>query len=223
MGRFRTLILSGFAGVALACSAAASSAAEITVASRGSVAYVQITGLLRPGDEKVFSSRVLAFESAVVELSGLGGSTATAMQIGRTISLKGFVTVVPDGSVCASACALAWLGGRQLFKGPRALIGFRSAGGGQGPLGAYLRDLSLPGDAVAFVAGAPTAGMAWLDSELAVEVGLQVSPFDVREAAPATPAGDEEAPSDAPSRAPIQAVSETGPERTSAAIKTPAE
>lgn len=47
-----------------------------------------------------------------------GGNLMAGLEIGRAIRLKGFDTLVPDKMYCASACALAWLGGKTRWAGP---------------------------------------------------------------------------------------------------------
>src|SRR5260370_35541891 len=56
-----------------------------------------------------------------------GGSLVTGLRIGEAIRRKGFSTIVPDGRHCASACALAWLGGIERFLGTDARSGFHGA------------------------------------------------------------------------------------------------
>jgi hypothetical protein len=50
-------------------------------------------------------------DRAVVELDSNGGSLVGGMVLGRAIRAYGFATSVGEGQVCASACALAFMGG----------------------------------------------------------------------------------------------------------------
>ena len=80
--------------------------------------------------------------AALVRLESNGGSLVAGIQIGETIRLKGLQTLVPAGARCASACAMAWLGGTQRFMGPGAQIGLHlayNAKSGQGTGVALLR------------------------------------------------------------------------------------
>jgi hypothetical protein len=61
----------------------------------------------------------------------VGGSLIAGLQIGETIRLKNFSTLVPEGAQCASSCALAWLGGTRRLMGSLAQVGFHAAYDGQ--------------------------------------------------------------------------------------------
>jgi len=90
-------------------------------------AVVAVQGVLRDEDVGEFRFKVAKLSTAVVALESDGGSLLAGIRIGETIRLRGFVTVVPNGARCASACAIAWLGGAQRFMGEQALIGFHAA------------------------------------------------------------------------------------------------
>src|SRR5262249_842826 len=112
-------------------------------------AVVTVQGLLKSEDIEVFRFRVARLSKAIVAFESDGGSLIAGIRIGELIRMKGFYTVVPSGARCASACAIAWLGGAQRFMGEPALVGFHAAyrNDGTGPteagaanaiLGAYL-------------------------------------------------------------------------------------
>jgi hypothetical protein len=94
------------------------------------------------------------FPPVAVQLQFLqsdGGSVLAGIEIGEAIRLKGFQTLVVER--CASACALAWLGGTQRFMKAGAQIGFhaaydsdsrRESGVGNAMVGAYLNRIGLP-------------------------------------------------------------------------------
>jgi hypothetical protein len=82
------------------------------------------------------------------------------LEIGESIRLKAFTTFVPENARCASACALAWLGGVQRYMAPGAQIGFHAAynaksgqetGVGNALVGAYLNKIGLPYEAVIYI------------------------------------------------------------------------
>lgn len=104
-------------------------AATITMAPQNGdkPAVVAVQGVLRDEDVGEFRFKVAKLSTAVVALESDGGSLLAGIRIGETIRLRGFVTVVPNGARCASACAIAWLGGAQRFMGEQALIGFHAA------------------------------------------------------------------------------------------------
>lgn len=103
----RNLILASI----LAISPAAN-AAEITM-NHGSdgLDIVSISGTFNAGDEAVFKKIAAESDRAAVVLNSGGGNLVTGLEIGRAIRLRGFATAVPQGALCASACALTWLAG----------------------------------------------------------------------------------------------------------------
>jgi hypothetical protein len=94
-------------------------AAAITVREqtpdRPSVVVVE--GSLAAFDEDQFAIKTAPLSSAFIAFSSDGGSLLAGLRIGEAIRRKGFSTIVPDGRRCASACALAWLGGVERFIG----------------------------------------------------------------------------------------------------------
>src|SRR5262245_48702704 len=106
-----------------------SSAASIAVKSLGpeKPAVVFIVGALETADYDQFLTRIGSLSGAIVSLQSEGGKVVEGIQIGEAIRLKKFVTLVPAGSYCASACALAWLGGARRFMATTARIGFHAA------------------------------------------------------------------------------------------------
>jgi hypothetical protein len=107
---------------------------------------------------------------------------------GKIIRLRNFATLVPDNVRCASACALAWLGGAVRFMGPQAQIGFHAAyvvqggqasetGVGNALVGAYLANIGLPDSAVTYVTQASPRAMTWLNIAEAQQRGIDVSLF----------------------------------------------
>jgi dienelactone hydrolase len=73
-----------------------------------------------------------------------GGSIGTGISLGQIIRQRGFNTAVADYTTCTSACALAWLGGRERFMGTNARIGFHAAS-----VSRDNRDFSVKGTAAA--------------------------------------------------------------------------
>jgi SPOR domain len=115
-----------------------------------------------------------------------GGSLVAGIQIGETIRLNNFSTLVPDGKRCASSCALAWLGGTKRFMGPASKIGFHSAyngdtgqvtGPGNALVGAYLNKIGLPYSAVVYITSASLESMTWLSKADAEKLGIEVLLF----------------------------------------------
>jgi hypothetical protein len=174
--------------------------------------------------------------NGAVLLDSPGGNLKAGIEIGKAIRLKEFVTVVPDGALCASACALVWLGGQVRFMAPTAKIGFHSAyrvegssqivdGGANAVAGAYLNTLGLPERAIYFIANAPPAGMSWLSLEDASRYGIEVKRFDVNPHVAARPDPADASPVPKaplqPTPVPMQPVAPTVEEPSRAEPQTP--
>ena len=115
--------------LALICSASYAHAARIEVLppDANGVAFIGIYGDLALDDEKAFRKAALNIERAVVVFDSNGGNLAAGIGIGRAIRLQEYSTSVSDNGTCASACALAWLGGVQRFLPSSARVGFHLA------------------------------------------------------------------------------------------------
>ncbi len=173
----------------LACamlSAGYAQAATISVESAGSEkpAVVLVQGTLDAADGERFFAKIAPLTMAMVRFQSNGGSVVTGIQIGEMIRLKDFHTLVPPGARCASACALAWLGGTHRFMGPGARIGLHAAsdpksgqvtGVGNALLGAYLNRVGLPYSAVVYVAQARPDSVTWLSFADAKRLGIEVT------------------------------------------------
>ncbi len=114
-------------GVCLMLACGPSAPAEVVVLPGSSEPIVTVVGEILPNDFDKFRDATASITKALVGFSSKGGSVLDAISIGRLIRLKNFATVVVDGDRCASACALAWLGGTRRFMGRTALIGFHAA------------------------------------------------------------------------------------------------
>jgi len=164
-------------------------AAEIAVKPLDNASVlVAIEGELDLGDIEVFRNKTeaLPIGRATVEFSGKGGSLLAGIRIGTLIRAKKFITVVPDGAQCASACALAWLGGTRRLIGEHATVGFHTAyivktggliesGPGNAILGAYLNQLGLSEKAILYITHAAPTSMQWMSIEDAAEFGITVA------------------------------------------------
>ena len=104
--------------------------------------------------------------------------------MGKAIRLLGFTTSVSNGETCASACALAWLGGSQRHLTQDSRVGFHAAylekdgrtvesGVANALVGAYVTSLGLSSKAVVFVAAAPPDKMQWLTPKDRTELGIE--------------------------------------------------
>jgi hypothetical protein len=125
---------------------------------------------------------------AIVNFNSDGGVLLDGIAIGKTIRLKSFSTAVLDGKRCASACALAWLGGSPRYMGRTALVGFHAAyikkeglpssGVGNALVGSYLTQIGLSETAVVYITQAAPTELTLLTLRDAEKIGIEVSPFE---------------------------------------------
>lgn len=150
---------------------------------------VIINGDLTPEDRENFLIKIAPFSGGMVILNSRGGAAYAGIEIGKAIRMRGFTTWVPSGSFCASACAMAWLGGARRFMGKDALIGFHSVyrldngkpvetSSGNALYGAYLSQLGLSDRAILFLSDAAPTSMNWLTPSEAEGFGITLSVYD---------------------------------------------
>jgi len=135
----------------------------------------------------LFSALAGYQKNAIVFLEGPGGKLQTALEIGRNIYQHGFSTAVADGTTCNSACALAWLGGKERFMGKDSNIGFHAArvgttheisSVGNAMIGAYLAQVGIKEmAAIAFLTKAPPESMERLDLSNAIRYHISAKAF----------------------------------------------
>jgi hypothetical protein len=161
----------------------------------GGTALIMVEGDLELGDIEIFRSKVAPLSKATVAFRSDGGSLLAGIRIGMLIRVKSFTTVVPDAAQCASACAVAWLGGVPRFLGVGSKVGFHAAyvqkagtttesGPGNAVLGAYLDQIGLPEDAIVYITQAAPNSMKWLNMEEAAQHGIEVALLPPPDAAP---------------------------------------
>src|SRR5260370_10294617 len=105
----------------------AAGAANIEVKHVDATALVMVEGDLELGDIEIFRSKVAPLSKATVAFRSDGGSLLAGIRIGMLIRVKNFTTIVPDAAPCASASAVAWLGGARRFLGAGSKVGFHAA------------------------------------------------------------------------------------------------
>lgn len=156
---------------------------EIRPIGPGMPELIVVYGELVPSDIDRFNSLASVTSKAIVAFAGPGGSVVTGTTIGEITRLKGFDTVVLSGYHCASACALAWLGGARRYLSEGAGIGFHAArdvrsgdasGFGNALVGAYLNKIGLPIQAILYITAAQPDSMIWLNVADAQAYGIDV-------------------------------------------------
>src|SRR5262249_607001 len=147
---------------------------------------IVVTGDFEPSDIDTFRKIAAPLPTATVSFESDGGALVTGIRIGTAIRHKRFSTLVADGAICASACAVAWLGGVRRYVGRAASVGFHAAyvvkasgaaesGPGNAILGAYLNQLGLSEKAIRYITFADPATIHWMTIDEAAEHGIAVS------------------------------------------------
>lgn len=174
---------------ALLLHSAGSHCAEITSETVAGFSFISVAGELVAGDDQRFSSVSSALENATVLLEGPGGVADVGMAIGRSIAVRGFSTAVGADSVCASACGLIWIAGKERFLRPTSFVGFHAiyrapngtpqvSSDGNALVGAYLRELGFSDPLIVYATQAPPNSMQWLTFDDAEKFGLSVTRVD---------------------------------------------
>lgn len=165
-------------------------------------AVIVISGRINLGDAQRFAEVSGPFQRAAVVLRSPGGNLHDGLRIGQMIRARGFDTGVMSGrqNLCASACALIWLGGERRLMERGAMLGFHApyrvtTGGeemssvGSALMGHYLGQMGISARAVQFMSEPqPNEELAWLSVEDAAEFGIAVTVLAGPAAAPARPA-----------------------------------
>lgn len=184
----------------------AANAAEITAMPvKDREGIILIEGDLKYQDREIFLTKIAPFSGGLVILNSKGGSAYAGIEIGKAIRMRGFKTWVESGTICASACAIAWLGGTERLVGKAAIVGFHSVykleggapietGVGNAMYGAYLAQLGLSDRAIVYLSDAAPTSMNWLTPADAENIGISLRVFDPK-STPAAAAPPVSAPS----------------------------
>jgi hypothetical protein len=97
---------------------------------------------------------------------------------------------VADDTQCTSACALAWLGGKERFMGANARIGFHAASvtdnshpsasaAANAVIGAYLHEVGITDvNGIIYLTKADPQSITWLNLADAIRYRISVKTFD---------------------------------------------
>ncbi len=161
-------------------------AADITtVPLSGGLWGISIIGELENGDDQKFRNTTYNIQKAIVFLKSPGGNLPAGLSIGTQINQKRFSTAVISDGICASACALAWLGGEYRSISPIAKVGFHAAytesgsnsavtSSGNALVGAYLDRLGINDSAIFLLTAASPSDMHWLTESDAKALKISV-------------------------------------------------
>jgi hypothetical protein len=183
LARLLRAAAAAFAAFGLSASTLAADIKVQPSKKRGDSTIITIIGDIKSGDDEKFRKIASEFSDAYVLLNSDGGSIRPAMDIGRTIKLRGYKTAVYVTDSCASACALIWVAGskRIIFDGGE--VGFHASyldtdgkklatGVGNALVGLYLSQLGFGEKTVVFATFAPPDKILWLDEKTASMSGI---------------------------------------------------
>jgi hypothetical protein len=152
-------------------------AAELRVVDMpgGKGPAILLSGVIAPGDEAAFHELAASFEKATLITTGPGGNVAEAITIGTEIRNRGWSTLVPENTRCASACSMIWLAGQTRLLAAGAQIGFHAISRVQNGVRTedhdedfYLRkwlfDLGYEIDVTETMVNTPADSMRWFDA-----------------------------------------------------------
>jgi hypothetical protein len=176
-------VLGAMVGLAAAMASSAH-AAQFGISRSGAMPVILVAGDFTYGDGERFARIAATLPRATVAFDSAGGNLLAGLKIGETMRARGYSSLVPDGSVCASACAIAWLGGAKRYLGSTGRLGFHAASGengvsapGNALVGAYMARLGLSQDAVFALTAASPYEIAWLDVAGAKQLGIAVERY----------------------------------------------
>lgn len=191
-------IFVGLCAAMLAFMGDVSRAADISQDTVSGMEIISISGEIVAGDDVKFRRIALQLDDAVVALSSGGGALVPALEIGKAIRLKGYATLVANGSTCVSACALIWVAGSKRYLTKSSSIGFHASyrrvgnenqevGVGNAIVGRYLTLLNLPEKAILFATVSGPESAMWLNPARPDESGIDFTVLDGRSESLSTP------------------------------------
>ena len=158
-------------------------AAQFSYRTDKSYTYIGVTGEIESNDDDAFLTytRNLSGKDVVIVLDSPGGNAVAGLNIGLQIHMMEWSTIVFSGGTCASACGMIWLAGTTRYSGQHAHIGFhavydsrdeRPSSAGNAVAGAYLRDLGLGFNTIAWLINLPADKMERLTEDKASKYGI---------------------------------------------------
>jgi hypothetical protein len=170
----------------LLCTTAATTTPAADLSINHDRTTISIEGDLVLEDVPLFRALAAAIPKTthgIVRFDSPGGQAFAGIRIGETIRQRGFVTIVPNHTTCASACAIAWLAGVPRIAGTTSRIGFHgvyesdtgdSSSAGNAVEGAYLGKLGLSEQAIFYITSSGAKEMQWFNGTDAAELGIDL-------------------------------------------------
>jgi hypothetical protein len=153
------------------------------------VPLISVRGPIEAGDGDKFSKLAEGLNRASVILKSPGGLVKEALQIGATIRMSGFSTMVTADQECFSACGLIWVSGVRRYMSDTSLIGFhaayreengeyRESGVANAEIGSYLTHLGLRIEAIRYFTTAGPSDFLLLTPDRARMLGIETYKVD---------------------------------------------
>jgi hypothetical protein len=161
-------------------------AATITV----SPDMVTVDGELTTDDVATFEALTRGRQGQGVQLKSPGGAAIAGVRLGEIIRARKMATFVMHDTLCASACAIAWLGGvGRAISTDHAGVGFHGvynadtlqpSGAGNAIVGSFLGKLGLSDAAIAYITNPGAEDMQWLTAADARALGIDATAVECR-------------------------------------------
>lgn len=147
--------------------------------------FVQLTGIIEPGDAETFEALIEGRPKVTVLLDSPGGVVQDALRIGAAIRLNDYATMVADGGACYSACGLIWLSSQRRYMSATSQIGFHAAyrqvgdymeesGVANAEIGSFLTHLGLRVEAIRFFTQRGPLELELLTPRMARALGIDI-------------------------------------------------
>jgi hypothetical protein len=153
------------------------------------VPLISVRGPIEAGDGDEFEALVRGLDRASIILKSPGGLVKDALQIGATIRMSGYSTMVAADQECYSAYGLIWVSGVRRYMSDTSLIGFhaayleengeyRESGVANAEIGSYLTHLGLRIEAIRYFTTAGPDDFLMLTPDRARVLGIETYKVD---------------------------------------------
>lgn len=152
---------------------------------------ILVRGPIEEGDDNRFFEIAEETPRAIVFLESPGGLVSTGISIAAEIAIRGYTTLVLDGSGCHSICAIMWVAAVRRYMSPDAEISVHAAyrmrnsvdgsvetsesGVANAQIGAFLNEIGLSADAIRyFTFAGPSEELLDITPEIAQALSIDV-------------------------------------------------
>lgn len=164
---------------------------EVVQGAEPNQKVIFVRGPIEVGDDKRFFDIAKETPHAMVFLESPGGLVTTGISIAAEIAIRGYTTMVFDGSGCHSICAIMWVAGARRFMTPAADVSVHAAfrmrndanGGSEASesgvanaqIGAFLNEIGLSAEAIHyFTFAGPSEELLDITPEIAQILSIDV-------------------------------------------------